>query len=279
MNAIEAALGIIKIANNNMSRILRIVTVERGLDPREFTLLAFGGAGPLHACSLAEELDIKEILVPRSPGLFSTMGLLHTDVKHTYVKSIRKQIPEIDFKELEHHYQELETRGNDVLKEEGFEEKSILYQRLIDARYISQGFELLIPISDLSLNDNNIVEKLIDLFNEKHQSIYGYKMEDEEVEIVNIRSNCLGIIEKSGLSRIQKGTKNPIKESLVETREVYFDGENSSVDTSIYSRDLLLSLNEINGPAIIEQYDTTTIIPPKWRAKIDEFGLIHLQRK
>ncbi|NHJ49723.1 MAG: hydantoinase/oxoprolinase family protein [Asgard group archaeon] len=279
INLIDAALGIIKIANNNMSRILRIVTVERGLDPREFTLLAFGGAGPLHGCSLADELGIKEILIPQNPGLFSTMGLLYTDVKHTHVKSIRKKLADINYTELENHFQKLEEKGNELLKEEGFDKKSIVHQRSIDARYSSQGFELLIPLSDFDLTQKGIIQDIETRFHEKHQSIYGYIMEDETIEIVNIRTNSLGLMEKQAFTKITKGQTKPPENSLVETREVLFDNSNDYVETPIFDRSLLLANNQIKGPAIIEQYDTTTIIPSIWLAKIDEYGLIQLLRK
>ena len=279
LNEIEAAKGIIQIANNNMGRILRIVTVERGLDPRDFILVAFGGAGPLHACALAEELSIKEVLVPHNPGLFSAMGLLYTDVKHTFVKSIRQEIKQINLKELEDYFISLEKNGTELLKEEGFEEESILHQRYVDLRYVGQGFELLIPITEINLHDKKTIKQLYQLFNEKHQSIYGYIMENEDIEMVNIRVNSLGLIKKPELIKIEKGKKQPIKEALVEERKVFFFEINDFHLTPVYAREKLLANNSIEGPAIIEQYDTTSVIPPRWRAVVDEFGIIRIQRR
>jgi len=278
LSVVESALGIVKIANNNMSRILRIVTVERGLDPREFILNAFGGAGPLHACSLAEELKIKEIIIPKNPGLFSAMGLLFTDAKHTYVKSIRKNLVEIDYPDLELSYQVLESQGSTILAEEGFKPKNIVHKRFVDLRYIGQGFELLIPLEGIDLLKQNCKELILNRFNEKHQSIYGYILEDEEVEMVNIRINSLGLIKKPELVKIATGTKKPEKNAQINTREVYFEEINDFTQTPIYNREILLSKNEIIGPAIIEQYDTTTVFPPNWKARVDEFGLIYLTR-
>ena len=278
LSVVESALGIVKIANNNMSRILRIVTVERGLDPREFILNAFGGAGPLHACSLAEELKIKEIIIPKNPGLFSAMGLLFTDAKHTYVKSIRKNLVEIDYPDLELSYQVLESQGSTILAEEGFKPKNIVHKRFVDLRYIGQGFELLIPLEGIDLQKQNCKELILNRFNEKHQSIYGYILEDEEVEMVNIRINSLGLIKKPELVKIATGTKKPEKNAQINTREVYFEEINDFTQTPIYNREILLSKNEIIGPAIIEQYDTTTVFPPNWKARVDEFGLIYLTR-
>ncbi|MBK5112720.1 MAG: hydantoinase/oxoprolinase family protein [Candidatus Heimdallarchaeota archaeon] len=278
LDVIESALGIVKIANNNMSRILRIVTVERGLDPREFILNAFGGAGPLHACALAEELKISEIIIPNNPGLFSAMGLLFTDAKHTYVKSIRKKLFDIDYGNLEQAYQALETQGSAVLSEEGFQEKNIVHKRFVDLRYVGQGFELLIPLEGIALQKKDSKDQIMKRFNEKHHSIYGYVLNDEEVEMVNIRINSLGLIEKPRLVEVAEGTSKPKAEAQEESREVYFEEFNGFKLTPIYNREKLQARNELEGPAIIEQYDTTTVVPPNWKAKVDNYGLIHLKR-
>ncbi|HUT80978.1 MAG TPA: hydantoinase/oxoprolinase family protein [Candidatus Bathyarchaeia archaeon] len=278
LDAIESALGIIKIANNNMSRILRIVTVERGLDPRDFTLLAFGGAGPLHACALADELEMKEILIPGNPGLFSAMGLLYTDVKHTFVKSIRDKIQNIDFTELENNFKELEKKGETVLLEEGFTKERITHQRFVDARYLGQGFELLIPITDINLLKKDCQKEIITKFVEKHQSIYGYVLEEEEVEIVNIRTNDLGLIQKPILTKIATGSRTPIEEAQTAVRDVFYDESKNSIETPIFAREKLLAHNELVGPAIIEQYDTTTVLQPNWQAIVNEYGLLKLTK-
>ncbi|MFW9924063.1 MAG: hydantoinase/oxoprolinase family protein [Candidatus Thorarchaeota archaeon] len=279
LDEIESAFGIIKIANTNMSRILRIVTVERGLDPRDFKLLAFGGAGPLHAAALADELEMKEILVPNNPGLFSAMGLLYTDVKHTYVKSIRKSIYELDYDTLENYYQILEEEGETILKEEGFGKENSIHQRFVDLRYAGQGFELMLPLSDIDLHSKTIEKTLTKIFNEKHIAIYGYSMENEDIELVNIRINSLGIIKKPIINKINLGKEQPPENAQVDSRDVYFESMNQFHSTPIFERNKLLANNQINGPAIIEQYDTTTIVPPEWLVKIDAYGIIHLVRK
>ncbi|MHA1124833.1 MAG: hydantoinase/oxoprolinase family protein [Candidatus Heimdallarchaeota archaeon] len=279
LNPIESALGVIKIANTNMSRILRIVTVERGLDPRNFTLLAFGGAGPLHACALADELEMNRIIVPNIPGLFSAMGLLYTDVKHTYVKSIRTTTNKVDYKAIEEYFKELESKGIKVLAEEGFSEKNVTHQRFVDLRYAGQGFELMIPVTAVDFGKENCTEQLQQLFNDRHKGIYGYIMENEVIELVNIRINSLGEIQKPILAKVSTGTKQPVKETIVEYRQVYFEELNDFKKTPIYHRSKLLAKNVIDGPAIIEQYDTTTVIPSHWTATIDEYGFIQLERK
>ncbi len=278
LSVTESALGIIEIANINMSRILRIVTVERGLDPRDFILIAFGGAGPLHACALANELEMTHIIIPNNPGLFSAMGLLFTDVKHTNVKSIREKIENLDYLMIENEFGKLEEKGIAVLDDEGFKGKDIIHQRFAELRYVGQGFELLVPLSDIKLVADNTSSKIKKLFNQKHKIIYGYIMENEEVEVVNIRVNSLGLIKKPILKKVKPGEKKPIKEAIVDHRQVLFDKQKEYIQTPIYDRTKLLAKNEIAGPAIIEQYDSTTILPQNWKAKVDEFGLIHLHR-
>ncbi len=274
----ESALGIIEIANINMSRILRIVTVERGLDPRGFILIAFGGAGPLHACALATELEMTHIIIPNNPGFFSTMGLLFTDVKHTNIKSIREKISNLDYLMIENAFENLEGKGTDVLNEEGFQETDIVHQRFAELRYVEQGFELLVPLSEVKLVGDNVSSNIKRIFNENHKVKYGYIMENEEVEVVNIRVNSLGLIKKPVLKPIKSGKKKPIKEAIVGYRQVFFNREKEFTQTPIYDRTKLQAKNEITGPAVIEQYDTTTVLPQNWIAKVDEFGLLHLWR-
>ncbi|MHA1213212.1 MAG: hypothetical protein ACTSSH_12220 [Candidatus Heimdallarchaeota archaeon] len=207
------------------------------------------------------------------------MGLLYTDVKHTFVKSIRQKVTSINFTILAESFSELEHKGQVVLQEEGFGKETITHQRFIDARYLGQGFELLISVSEINLLDKNCPKRLLEKFAEKHKAIYGYVMDNEEVEIVNIRITSLGLIQKPTLSKIAVGSKQPLKGTQVETREVYFEESNGFVATPVYDRDKLLAKNEISGPAIIEQYDTTTVIPKGWLAIIDQFGHMKLIRK
>lgn len=278
LSVIESALGIIKIANLNMSRILRIVTVERGLDPRTFTLLAFGGAGPLHGCSLAEELAIKKIIVPSNPGLFSALGLLYTNVKHTFVKSIRSKLQEITPQLLQQEFTTLEAKGTKILKEEGFTPSTITHQHFADLRYFGQGFELLVDLSNISFAGKDSLTQLKKAFNSKHQAVYGYDLPDEEIEVVNLRINSLGIIKNPSLQKIPRGKKTPPPESLITHRPVFFEQLQEFQEIPIYSRAKLLAGNVLSGPLIIEQYDTTTVVPPSWEVVVDDFGVLNLSK-
>lgn len=275
IDLVESAYGIIKIANTIMSRILRIVTIERGHDPRQFTMVAYGGAGPMHACALAEELGIKEIIIPPSPGLFSSLGLLFTDVSHTFVKSIMKQVDEVDASDLENQFKELEERGQSVLREEGFHQSKIVHFRYADMRYTGQGFELLVPLSKEDFDSGNVA--LRRKFEQYHKATYGYIMPEETVEIVNIRVKSVGHIAKPRLKKIRKATLTFPDYAIKEYRQVYFEHYDDFFDTPVFTRDKLLAGNRIEGPAIIEQYDCTTVVYPDWTATVDSHGIILLR--
>jgi len=265
----EAALGAIKIANNIMSKVLRIVTVERGLDPRDFVLVAFGGAGPMHACALAEDLEISKIIVPAYPGMFSAMGLLVTDFKHTFVHSVRRIVDKIDPAELENLFNELEAKGKELLRSEGVLDDRIVVRRTADMRYESQGYELSVTVNS-PINEDEIRE-LEKRFQEMHYLTYGYKVEEEAVEIVNVRVECTGLTEKPKL-RIQECEKERnMKEAMLENRAVYFESEDQWLETPVYLKDKLKEGSVVSGPAIIEQYDSTIVVYPEWVAKVDGY--------
>ena len=273
MDIIDIALGAIKIVNTIMARCLRLVTIERGLDPREFSLVAFGGAGPMHACFLAKELGIRRVIIPPVPGLFSALGLLVTDVKHVFVKSVRNLLDDIDPNELENIFLTLENKGFHILKKEGFSSDKIIMKRFVDVRYWLQGYELIIPvvspITEVELR--NIAQR----FHEKHKSTYGFIMEDEPIEIVNVRVEAYGLLPKPKLVKIKQGKREPKQDAIVGNRKVIF--EDSEEEVKIFKREKLLAYNEIEGPAIIEEYSATIVIPQNWIAKVDEYGSIILE--
>ncbi|MCD6484230.1 MAG: hydantoinase/oxoprolinase family protein [Candidatus Odinarchaeota archaeon] len=272
----EATFGIIKIANTNMSRILRIVTIERGHDPRKFSMIAYGGAGPMHACALAEDLGIKRVVVPPLPGLFSAMGLLLTDIRHSFVKSIRKEIKSLSPTYLEKNFLELEERGASILKEEGCSAESIVHTRFVEMRYKGQGFELMIPVTskDIEIGSHMLVKK----FEDKHKALYGYVMVNENIELINIRVNSTGILKKPVLQRISQGENENPEKAIKEYRDVFFEYFGDYEKTPIFDRTKLKAGHVVIGPAIIEQYDSTTVIPPRWEATVDKYGVLLLKR-
>jgi len=255
-NVLELASGIIKVANANMCQGIRVVSVERGHDPRDFVLLAFGGAGPLHACELAKELSIPKVLIPVYPGVFSALGMVVADIKHEFVLT-KKMTPEEDTHNV---FEELEKKAVAVLRKEGVSEKDMVLQQFIDIRYTGQSYELRIPAE-------NAVQK----FHDAHQKMYGYADSSSPVEFVNFRVVGIGKQEKIQLKPIEK-TKGELKAK--ETRDVFFD---DFVKTSVYRREELKYNDVIKGPAIIEEMESTVLVPPGWRLTVDHYGNLLLE--
>ena len=274
LDLVEAADGIIRIVNSEMSRILRIMSVERGLDPRKFALMAFGGAGPMHACYLAGELSMKLIVVPPDPGLFSAWGLMAADVTHEVSRPL--MATSVDPKLLESTFNELEVEAMRVLREHGIEEDKIFLFRELDLRYLGQSYEL--QISAPPKIDEKSLRTVIDSFHDKHERMYGYSMREEEVEFVNARVRAAGRIIRPKIGRQPLQGAIPDKNSIICFREVYFGEKEGFIRTPVYIREKLKAGNVVEGPAIIEQYDTTTVIPPGWNARVDEFGSLRVMR-
>ena len=266
----EAAAGIIRIVNSTMAKVLRIVSVERGHDPRQFTLNSFGGAGPMHACALAEELHISNIVVPLNPGLFSAFGLLAADFTSSIVKAIMKMVKDIELSEVETIFEELQAKGVETLESQKVSSNNIMFLRQLDMRYFGQGYELTIPVP-VPLNVEEF-SKVAESFHNKHEAIYGYSMREENVELVNARVMAIGMVTKPRLAEQRLFNEQPSKEALLTTRDVFFEKYNNYVKCPIFIREKLRSGNQISGPAVIEQYDSTTVIYPDWKAKVDKFG-------
>jgi len=272
----EAASSIVKIANSVMAKILRMVSVERGYDPRSFSLIAFGGAGPMHACALAEELRIPLVIVPVNPGLFSAVGLLVSDVVHNYLRAIMKTVDSVSPSELEEVFRELEENGGKALEEDGFTSKSTIFLRELDVRYVGQSYELTLS-SPKPLTKEDI-DRIVKLFHEKHRGVYGYSAEKEPVELVNARLKAVGIMAKPSLRTYEETEPEPSKHSIMETRNVFFESLDGYVECSVYKREKLEPGNVVAGPAVIEQYDSTTVVYPGWSAKVDKFRNLRVTR-
>ena len=276
MSLADASYSIIRIANSMMAKILRIVSVERGYDPREFVLVAFGGAGPMHACALAEDLGISKIVIPTIPGLFSSLGLLVSDVKHNFVRAVMVDLSRVETEDIELLFKEMEDEGMKTLLREGFNEERIALIRYVDARYREQSYEITIPVGRPFTYE---IESLARKFHERHRSLYGYMAEEESIEIVNIRLTAIGLMKKLKLKRLRSGDSSPSAESLLGFRDVYFEKENDYVKCPIYSRTKLRPNNEVEGPLIIEQYDSTVVVYPDWRITVDDYGNIIIVKR
>ena len=270
IEAEDAAVSVIRIANSMMSKILRIVSVERGYDPRDFTLVAFGGAGPMHACALAEELEINKVIVPPNPGLFSALGLLTADLFHDYSRPVLSDLKEIDVGKVEDLFREMEAEGRDTLDSEGIDVSRQQYKRTLDMRYKGQGFELNVETGSPFTVDS--VERAIAGFHKRHTEVYGYAEINEPAEVVNAKLRVIGLLDSPKLKAVfgEKDSKPR------EYRSVNFETNDRWSDVGVYDRGSLGS--EAAGPAIIEQYDSTTVIYPGWRFKPDSLGNLILRR-
>jgi len=272
LEVVQAAAGIIRIVNSNMAKILRIVSVERGYDPRLFHLVAFGGAGPMHACALAEELGISEVMVPRNPGLFSAWGLLATDFSYSVVRSVMKAADKIEPKTLEELFQDLEAECLRAMKSQALEEEGVAFIRQLDMRYFGQGYEL----SILTGSSSQPLPRLVDAFHSRHEALYGYMVRDEVVELVNVRVVGVRALAKPRLAEMPLSSDEPPREALLHSRDVYFEQQEDYVKCPVFAREKLSPGNKIPGPAIIEQHDATTVLYPGWTARIDRFAGIHM---
>ncbi len=264
LDVYETALGIIKIANNQMSKIMKIVSIERGYDPRDFHLIAFGGAGPLHAVDIASDLNVKSVIIPPNPGLFSAFGLVISDLRREYVKPIMEDLEKINDEFVEKIFSEMEKNAISDFQKSNVK-GDVYFIKYANMQYFGQGFELDIPVKE-----KNIIENMMNDFNKKHKSIYGYSSNDP-VFVVSFRLTAILKFKKPKLPLAKKEVK------VIKTkRNVYFS--ENPVEAEIYERPYLGYGSLVEGPAIIEQYDSTTLIPPGWTARIDKFSNIVIRR-
>ena len=265
----DAAYGVYRIAAANMARAARAVSLERGRDPREFVLCAFGGNGPLHATELAESLGMKRILIPHSPGLFSAFGLLYADIAYHLVQTYKRLLAELDAGEFKKTLGRLEASAQEGLMAEGETATQIILQRAVDLRYAGQSSELTLPIVNADIGQLQFFHTLGERFAADHERTYGHRAPDDPIEIVNIRLTALIPTAKSQFSSFQSRSS----QSLTSNRRCYFGRETGWLEVPVLSREGLGSEPE-SGPFIIEEYDTTILVPPRCTAQRDEWGNI-----
>jgi len=267
----EAAHGAHLIAASNMIRAIRAVSSERGRDPREYTLFAFGGNGPLFASAVARALEVRQVVVPLAPGLFSSFGLLYSDVQHHYVRTYRRRTRGVALDELDAIWTGMEADAREQLAAEGFTGASARVRRWVDLRYHGQSFELTLPVAAMHIDARAIAE-LEEAFGREHERTYGHRAGPAEpVELVNLRVVADGIPERSRVPdrlRIDR-TGDPLS-----GRRAYFGPADGWLDTPVLRRPDLTAPRP--GPCIIEEYDATCLVPPRAEAALDDFGNIVL---
>ena len=265
----EAANGIISVVNSNMMRAIRVVSVEKGYDVREFSLMAFGGAGALHACEVSEELGIRTVLIPPSPGTLCSLGLLMADTKFDFCRTkIMDGTPE-NIQAAQEIFHKLEADGDAMLTKEGIAEDARAFEWALDMRYDRQNYEITVPLTAPAL-DEEILKKAISDFHVAHERAYGYRNDTGKIKLVNFRVSAIGVIEKPSLKEypVNPNAKTP---KPFMTRKVLFQGHKEFIETGIYNRNDFVPGTRLSGPAVIEQMDTTIVIPPAWSVETDGF--------
>jgi len=267
MSVVETAAASIRLVNLHMARAFDIVSLERGQDPRKFSLMAFGGAGPMHAAELAEQIQANTVIVPPHPGLFSALGMMMTDMKYSYVKGVLKRLDEIPDEFFDETWERMAREAIANLNRTTETAKISTYKS-VDVRYLGQGFEL--EIQTLAHFDRS---SLRELFEEKHEAVYGYRHIGEPLEITALRLTLTIAIEKPSLNGTASGDPKTRTES---NRNVWFNDR--WYDTPILWRNNLPSSHPVEGPAIIEEYDSTTVVPPGWKCTKEEHTCIVMER-
>ena len=273
----EAANGIISVVNSNMVRAIRLISVERGYDVRTFPLMAFGGAGPLHACEVAEEMGISSVIFPSAPGTLCSLGVLMADTRFDLVRSrILEAVPE-SLPELQAIFQELIAEGSQLLDGEGIAQVDRTFLLSVDCRYLRQNYEINIPIS--AVPSESVLSKMCADFHDRHNSLYGYSDEEKPIQMVNYRVSAIGAVEKPELTEVVSEAENRELPSTKEVRDVLFCHAKEWLPTPIYDRSALLPGHVLVGPVIIEQMDSTVVVPPGWEAVVDAHLNIRTNRK
>jgi len=257
LTPIELAEGILSVANTTMERAIRVISVERGFDPRHFTLFSFGGAGGMHAAFLAQLLNIPEILVPKNPGILSAIGMLMADIIKDYSQTVMIG-PEKRGK-IENRFRPLEERGRSELIQEGVDAANVILETFLDMRYQGQSYEIIVPLAD----------DYVQLFHELHEKTYGYSNREKAVEIVNLRLRARGMPEKPRFPKSEDAGETPPGEALLAEKEVVFEGR--QFITAIMARDRLKCGNILRGPAVLVEYTSTVVVPPFASARVDEY--------
>ena len=269
----EAALGIIRVVNANMERAIRTISLERGYDPREFTLVPFGGAGPMHSCELAEELGIPRVLIPTHPGILSALGVAIADVVKDYSRTVMLRGEDINPERLDEEFHGMEGQARQELNQEGLPADQMSARRYVDARYVGQSFELTIDFPALNRR-TDLRRTIANSFYQAHLQRFGYADRNEAVEIVNLRLKMELAVEKPDANAHPvEGAESAA--AMVATAEVVFP--QGRLPTSLYDRDSLLPGNRISGPALLLQLDTTIVVPPGWGGVVDPYGNLLLE--
>lgn len=266
MNPVKVAEGILAVANANMERAIKVISIERGFDVRDFILVSFGGAGGLHACELADSLSMKGVLVPRNAGVLSAFGMTAADKIKDYSKSVLMKVKDNDYEKLMALFKPLVSQGAKEMIAEGVARNRIKFEKRLDIRYVGQSYELTLPFK----------RNFIDDYHNLHKKTFGYSNKDYEVEAVNLRVRVLGKIKKPLLIKKPKCIQD-IKQGIVKKTDCIFKG--MWLETDVYDRNKVLTGSRIKGPALIVEETSTTFLPPEYVCNVDEYENLIVEKK
>lgn len=266
----QAANGIITVVNSNMVRAVRSVSVEKGYDVREFSLMAFGGAGPLHACEVAKELGIRQVIIPPHPGTLCSLGLLLADTKFDMSRTLILEGKVENLPKFNEQFADMIHQGSEALDREGVTKERRCFEFAVDMRYQRQNFEISIPVPTGEMTEQDLRRAIAD-FHAEHKRSYGYCNEQAPVQFVSYRASAIGIIDKPEMTEQPLCPAAPAPVPL-ETRSVLFQGESEYRPTPVYRRESFIPGQSIAGPCICEQMDTTLVVPESWIIHVDGYG-------
>src|SRR5487761_285704 len=263
----QFAQGILDVVETNMEKAIRVISIERGHDPRDYTLVAFGGAGGLHACGLAAALEMPRVLIPKFPGGLSALGILRADVVKDFSKTILLAASSARAASihLAREFAQIEKQAVAAMRQEGFESRAMKIERILDMRYVGQAYELSVPAA----------ADFVRGFHRAHEKRYGYADAKRPVELVNVRARATGLTPKPALPRLPSAGADS-SGALMQDRDVFFSGR--AIKTRIYERSKLRAGNRFRGPAIVAEYSATTVVSPSWSVRVDAYGNLAMER-
>ena len=275
LDATRAADGILRIAVTQMSHAVKAVTTERGLDAGSFTMVVYGGAGPLHASAIAREIGIRQVLIPHAPGYFSAYGMLFSDLRYDYVRSVFRRLDGLSFDEIEAFYKEMEDEGRAALGASQIRPEEIVFERAADMRYFGQEHAVTVDLPQ-AFFERKDRDGIKNHFDEVHKVRYGTSAPKEPADIVSLRVTVMGRMKKPPRNEVKAGQDKPDGQALRAHKPVYFRSAGDYVSTPVYKRDLLKSGNLIQGPALVEEHASTTVLQPGDKLRVDQFGNLQI---
>jgi N-methylhydantoinase A len=272
MNVVEAASGMYRVINVNMASGVREVSVKRGHDPREFPLVVAGGAGPVHACMIALELEIPVMVIPKESSIFCAAGMLMSDLKHNFVRTYSTSLNKLDKRKFRSLFNEMRKEATDLLRSENIPEGSIQHIYSLDMRYVKQYHEVNVEMTKDELERGNI-ESVVSKFHPEHNRLYGYSLEEvgTPIELINLRLTSIGKTTKPKFKKEEYDELDPSK-ALKKKRKVYLPLKGAFEEVPVYDGHKLRYGNRVEGPAVIEQVNTTTFVTPEYNILCDKYG-------